>query len=89
MNTDILALATRYAGNSSVISDVQCALDVMPLVMGAVDSVCEQTQFNVEELLEGLERVNKFLLAKQAELHAESVSIRSQLSELGGSDAPY
>ena len=86
MNKDILALATRYAGNSSVISDVQCALDVMPLIFGAVDSVCEQTQFDDEELLEGLDRVKKFLLAKQAELHAESVSISSQLRELGGSD---
>ncbi|EQA8340116.1 hypothetical protein ACX9EL_005120 [Klebsiella oxytoca] len=86
MNKDILALATRYAGNSSVISDVQCALDVMPLIFGAVDSACEQTQFDDDELLEGLEQVKKFLLAKQAELHAENVSIRNQLREPGDND---
>lgn len=86
MSKDILALATRYAGNSSVISDVQCALDVMPLIFGAVNSACEQTQFDEDELLEGMDRVKKFLLAKQAELHAESVSIRHQLRELGDND---
>ncbi|EGX0284049.1 hypothetical protein CTZ44_21140 [Salmonella enterica] len=86
MSKDILALATRYAGNSSVISDVQCALDVMPLIFGAVNSVCEQTQFDEDELLEGMDRVKKFLLAKQAELHAESVSIRAELRKLGEND---
>ncbi|EEJ8539226.1 hypothetical protein RM843_004632 [Salmonella enterica] len=86
MSKDILALATRYAGNSSVISDVQCALDVMPLIFGAVNSACEQTQFDENELFEGMDRVKRFLLAKQAELHAESVSIRAELSKLGEND---
>ena len=44
MSKETLSLATRYAGNSSVISEMQTALDVMPLVTEAVQSVCERVE---------------------------------------------
>lgn len=82
MSKDTLSLATRYAGNSSVISEMQAALDVMPLMTDAVESVCERVQCEPTEFLDALALVKRFLLAKQDELRAESVSIRKQLGEM-------
>ncbi|AIX52525.1 TPA: hypothetical protein HMV82_19515 [Escherichia coli] len=83
MSKETLSLATRYAGNSSVISEMQTALDVMPLVTEAVQSVCERVECEPTEFLDAMALVKRFLLAKQDELRAESVSIRKQLGEMG------
>ncbi|ECJ7676818.1 hypothetical protein ND67_004231 [Salmonella enterica subsp. enterica serovar Cotham] len=89
MSKDILTLATRYAGNSSAISDAQCALGVLPLVSDAVESMAEQvTADSTDELREALALIKRFLLARQHELRAESISIRSELRnlEVGNND---
>ncbi|EGH2839185.1 hypothetical protein J6187_003760 [Salmonella enterica] len=83
MSKETLSLATRYVGNSSVISEMQTAMDVMPLVTEAVQSACERVQCEPTEFLDALALVQRFLLAKQGELRAESVSIRKQLGEMG------